>query len=84
MSVVWPECSVSGLARVLCLWFGLAVRCQAGEDDVGSIPRLGSPFSSVVVVCGHCLVTLPLTVNENGSHRCPSSCKSHAGGDSVV
>ena len=26
--------------------------------------RFGSPFSSKVVVCGHCLVTLPLTINE--------------------
>ena len=26
--------------------------------------RFGSPFSSKVVVCGHCLVTLSLTVNE--------------------
>ena len=31
-------------------------------------------FSSKVVVCGHCLVILSLTVNEtlNGSYRCPS------------
>ena len=26
--------------------------------------RFGSPFSSKVVVCGHCLVTLSLTINE--------------------
>ena len=26
--------------------------------------RFGSPFSSNVVVCGHCLVTLSATVNE--------------------
>ena len=26
--------------------------------------RCGSPFSSTVVVCGHCLVTLSLTINE--------------------
>ena len=26
--------------------------------------RFGSPFSSKVVVCGHCLVTLFLTINE--------------------
>ena len=26
--------------------------------------RFGSPFSSKVVLCGHCLVTLSLTVNE--------------------
>ena len=26
--------------------------------------RFGSPFFSKVVVCGHCLVTLSLTINE--------------------
>ena len=26
--------------------------------------RFGSPFSSKIVVCGHCLVTLSLTINE--------------------
>ena len=26
--------------------------------------RFGSPFSSKVAVCGHCLVTLSLTINE--------------------
>ena len=26
--------------------------------------HFGSPFSSKVVVCGHCLVTLSLTINE--------------------
>ena len=26
--------------------------------------RFGSPFSSKVVVCGHCLVTLSLTINQ--------------------
>ena len=31
-------------------------------------------------------MALPLTINEtlNGSHRCPSSCRNHSGGDSVV
>ena len=38
---------------------GLAVRRWAGKQkDLGSI-RFGSPFSSRVVVYGHCLVTLP-------------------------
>ena len=27
--------------------------------------RFGSPFSSKIVVCGHYLVTLPLTMNQN-------------------
>ena len=26
--------------------------------------HIGSPFSSKVMACGHCLVTLPLTINE--------------------
>ena len=36
--------------------------------------RFGSPFSSKVVVCGHCRVTLSITImkDKNGSHRCPS------------
>ena len=28
------------------------------------LPHFGSPFSSKAVVCGHCLVTLSLTINE--------------------
>ena len=48
-------------------------------DDVGSIPRFGSPFSSKVVVCGHRLLIWPLAINEilfkSGSHYCPSSCR---------
>ena len=41
--------------------FGLAVRrffrLVSGGTSVRK--RFGSPFSSEVVVCGHCLVTLP-------------------------
>ena len=38
---------------------GLAVRRLAGKQkDLGS-NRFGSPFSSKIVVHGHCLVTLP-------------------------
>ena len=41
----------------------LPVRRYAGKrKDLGS--RFGSPFSSKVVVCGHGLVTLSLTINE--------------------
>ena len=40
------------------------------------------------MVCGHCLATLPLTINETlkclSSCRCPSSCRSLCGGDSVA
>ena len=53
------------------------------QKDLGLIPlRLSLLFGNVV--CGHCLVTLSLTINDtlNGSHRCPSQCRSHSGGDS--
>ena len=41
---------------------GLVVRRSAGRrKDAGSTPRLGSPFSSQIVIDGHCLVTLPCT-----------------------
>ena len=44
---------------------GLVVRCSAGKrKDLGSTLRFGSPFSSKLVVYGHCLVTLPCTMNE--------------------
>ena len=51
--------------------------------DLGSRHRLRLSFVfQNVVDCGHCLVTLPMTVTEtltNGSHRCPSQfeCMSH-------
>ena len=45
--------------------FGLAVRRKAGkQNDLGSnLLRLSFLFKKVVV-CGHCLVTLSLTINE--------------------
>ena len=44
--------------------FGQAVRREAGKQrDLGS-NLLQLPFSSNVVVCGHCLGTLSLTINE--------------------
>ena len=44
---------------------GLVVRCSAGKrKDLGSTLRFGSPFSSKLVVYGHCLTTLPCTMNE--------------------
>ena len=44
-------------------WFGLGVRLVSG----GTLVRIGFgfPFSSKVVVCGHCLVTLSLTVMKH-------------------
>ena len=44
---------------------GMLVRRSAGKrKDAGSSPRFGSPFSSKVVIYGHCLVTLPCTINH--------------------
>ena len=44
---------------------GLVVMCSAGKrKDAGSIPRFGSTFSSKIVIYGHCLVSLPCTINE--------------------
>ena len=45
--------------------FGLAVRRSAGKQrDLGSNPLRLSFLFKKVVVCGHCLVTLSLTINE--------------------
>ena len=46
--------------------FGLAVRRHAGKQKgrFGSIPLRLSLLFKKVVVCGHCLVTLSLTINE--------------------
>ena len=63
-----------GDAYALPLSITLAVRRWAGEQrGLGSNPlRLSFLFKSCVV-CGHCLVTVSLTVYEtsNGSHRYP-------------
>ena len=45
--------------------FGLAVRRQAGKQKgLGSFPLRLSFLFKKVVVCGHGLVTLSLTINE--------------------
>ena len=45
-------------------WLDLVVRCQAGKQgNLGSIPLRLSSLQKVVV-CGCCLVTLSLTINE--------------------
>ena len=45
--------------------FGLAVRRYGLVSGRTSVRyRFGSPFSSKVVVCGHGLVTLSLTINQ--------------------
>ena len=42
--------------------FGLVVKLVSSRTSVRF--HFGFPFSSKVVVCGHCLVTLSLTINE--------------------
>ena len=46
--------------------FGLAVRFRLVSRRASAQLRFGSPSSlkRIQVVCGHCLVTLPLTINE--------------------
>jgi len=39
-----------------------SIRLVSGRTSVRY--RFGSPFSSKIVVCGQCLVTLSLTINE--------------------
>ena len=47
-------------------------------------PRFGSRLSSKVVVCGHCLVTLSLTINQTLKwlSSLPVLMHNHSGGDS--
>ena len=54
--------------------FGLAVRRQAGKPrDLGSYPLRLSFLFEKVVVCGHCLATLSLTITATlKMARCPS------------
>ena len=48
-----------------CYNFRAQKLCEPVWPSGKAVPiRFGSPFSSKVVVCGHCLVTLSLTVNE--------------------
>ena len=46
------------------LWAGLVRRSAGKRKDAGSTYRFGSPFSSKIVIYGHCLVTFPCTVNK--------------------
>ena len=65
--------SANTCSKVTVSRFGLAVRHYAGKQkDRGSISL--SPFCTKIVVCGHCLVTLPLTVHEN-IKTVPSLCR---------
>ena len=47
---VWSSCALHALRSLL-------------TSEISCSP-FNSPFSSKVVVCGHCPVTLPLTINE--------------------
>ena len=59
-SVCLPACLSLSLSR-----FGLTVRRWVGKQkDLGSIPLRLSFLLKKVVVCGQCLVTLSLTINE--------------------
>ena len=65
---------------------GLVVRRLAGKQkDLGST-LFGSPFSSKIVVYGHCLVTLPTQFNETSKWlaQLPTVMQRHSGGDSVA
>ena len=46
--------------------------------------RFGSPFSSKFVVCGHCLATLSLTVNETLKRLSSQSILMQKSGDGVA
>ena len=51
---------------IIIIWFGLAVRRQAvKQKGLGSITLSHSFLFKKVVVCGHSLVTLFLTINKN-------------------
>ena len=51
--------------RRLMSRFGLAIRRWAGKQkDLGSIPLRFSLLFKKVVVCGHCVVTVSLTINK--------------------
>ena len=59
-----PLSFILGLS-VLVSRFGIAVSVvRLVSRGILLQIRFGSPFSSKVVVCGHCLVTLSLTINE--------------------
>jgi len=51
-----------GWQTLFVSWFGLEVRCQAGKQR--DLVQICFVSPSEVVVCGPCLVTLSLTINE--------------------
>ena len=65
---------------------GLAVRHKAGKQkNLGSI-LFGSPFSTKIVVYGHCLVTFAHIVNETLKWltQLLTLMQNRSGGDSVA
>ena len=65
--LIRPDSSLTPTTRLpqIVSSFGLApLRRYAGKQRDHGSNRFGSPFSSKVVVCGHCLVTLSLTIKE--------------------
>ena len=66
-------------------WLGIAVRRQIGKQkDLAVRIRFGSPLSSEVVVCGHCLETLSLTINETLKWLSSLGSRSHSDGASAA
>ena len=56
--------NVAALRTLSVSWFGLTVRHSINNQrELGSKP-LRLSFSSKVIVCGHCLVILSLTINK--------------------
>ena len=63
--LLWPLVNRFG---VMLSHYGRNVRTLLA-NDLGSIARFGSPFSSKAVVCRHCPVTLLLRIHETLKKR---------------
>ena len=68
--------SLQKKCRVWTLWALCVSLLPSFLQKLWCVDTVGSPFSSKVVECGHCHVTLPLTVNE--ALKCNTV---HSGGD---
>ena len=84
LSFLFKSCGVWTLSallfkkkcRVWTLWALCVSLLPSFLQNLWCVDTVGSPFSSKVVACGHCHVTLPLTVNE--ALKCNTV---HSGGD---
>ena len=56
-------CTLLSIPRLAGLAWWQGARLVSGRKQVG-LPGFGSLFSSKIVIYGHCLVTLPCTINE--------------------